>query len=328
MNEAIPQSLLPVVMTILLGAAAAWGAIELRIWRGKPVLAYEPRRPVPWNWIDLLATLLLYFVSQVICVGLAFQWLGVEGAIADVVETSQGRLAVLAATAAAGLSTFLISSILIAWRSGATAHDLGFVSRAIPRDIVYGLVAFFAAAPVVYMIQLFFSFVVKIEYNHPLVTAIQKEADATTIAVVVFTAVVAAPLSEEFLIRVLLQGWLEKLEIRAMERTAIDAPPALPPPLPAEAGEPAAVLSGDRASRRGATGLAGLPLGSVPVLTSSLLFAMMHFGQGAAPIPLFFYALVLGFVYNRTHRIMPSLVAHFALNSASVAMLFLAPVPS
>lgn len=327
MNEAIPQSLLPLVLTILLGAAAAWGAIELRIWRGKPVLEYEPRRPVPWSWIDLLATLLIFFVSQIVCVAFAFRWFGVDVAIADAVETSQGRLALLTATAASGLLTFFVSSIMVAYRSGATTVDLGFVPRAIPRDIVYGLVAFFGTAPIVYLIQIFFSLVVKIEYDHPLVRAIQKENDPTTMAIVVFTAVVAAPLSEEFLVRVLLQGWLEKLEIRALERAPLTAPGALPPPLPAGNGEPViSSVSIDPPNRDASTGWAGLPLGSVPILVTSLLFALMHFGQGAAPIPLFFFALVLGFVYNRTHRIMPSLVAHFALNSASVAMLFLAPM--
>jgi membrane protease YdiL (CAAX protease family) len=77
-----------------------------------------------------------------------------------------------------------------------------------------------------------------------------------------------------------------------------------------------------------AVGWGGLPLGSVPILISSLFFALMHLGHGAAPVPLFFYALALGYLYNRTHRIAPSIVAHLALNSTSMAMLFLAPLPA
>jgi membrane protease YdiL (CAAX protease family) len=56
---------------------------------------------------------------------------------------------------------------------------------------------------------------------------------------------------------------------------------------------------------------------------SSLLFAMTHWGQGLAPIPLFFFAAILGYVYQRTHRLWPSLVAHSLLNAGSMAILWL-----
>jgi hypothetical protein len=60
-----------------------------------------------------------------------------------------------------------------------------------------------------------------------------------------------------------------------------------------------------------------------PVALSSLLFAMTHWGQGLAPIPLFFFAAILGYVYQRTHRLWPSLVAHSLLNAGSMAILWL-----
>jgi membrane protease YdiL (CAAX protease family) len=327
MNDEIPQSLIPLLLTILLGGAAAWSVIALRVWRGKPILDYESRRPVPWNWVDLLLTLLVFFANQMACMAAAFHWLGIEDNIAEAIGTPQGRLALLVATAISGLMTFLLSALLVAYRSGASVRDLGFVAGEIPHDIMYGLVAFFAAAPIVYLIQVFFSFVVKIEYDHPLVKAIQQQRDATTIAIVTFTAVVAAPLSEEFLIRVLLQGWLEKLELSSLDLSAQDNLAIGPPPLP---GSDEAPVTGNAEAEQktpnGTIGLAGLPLGSIPILVSSLLFALMHVGQGAAPIPLFVYALVLGFLYHRTHRALPSIVAHCALNSTSVAMLFLTPM--
>ena len=42
----------------------------------------------------------------------------------------------------------------------------------------------------------------------------------------------------------------------------------------------------------------------------------------ADPLPLFFFALVLGTLYYRTHRIVPSLVTHAALNATMLAALF------
>jgi membrane protease YdiL (CAAX protease family) len=38
------------------------------------------------------------------------------------------------------------------------------------------------------------------------------------------------------------------------------------------------------------------------------------------PIPIFFFAIALGLLYNRTHRAVPSIAVHMALNAASLAM--------
>jgi membrane protease YdiL (CAAX protease family) len=42
------------------------------------------------------------------------------------------------------------------------------------------------------------------------------------------------------------------------------------------------------------------------------------------PIPLLLFASVLGFLYFRTHRIVPSIVLHMALNGTTMAMTLLA----
>jgi membrane protease YdiL (CAAX protease family) len=38
------------------------------------------------------------------------------------------------------------------------------------------------------------------------------------------------------------------------------------------------------------------------------------------PIPLFFFAVALGFLYFRTHRIVPLIILHAIFNGASLAM--------
>jgi membrane protease YdiL (CAAX protease family) len=53
------------------------------------------------------------------------------------------------------------------------------------------------------------------------------------------------------------------------------------------------------------------------------LFAGAHWSHGPDPIPLFFFALVLGYLYQRTRRILPCVVVHFLLNSCSLAALWL-----
>ena len=62
----------------------------------------------------------------------------------------------------------------------------------------------------------------------------------------------------------------------------------------------------------------------LPIVVASILFSLAHFGQGTAPIPLFFLSLGLGFIYQRTHRIWPSIVAHMLVNGLAVVQLKIA----
>ena len=55
-------------------------------------------------------------------------------------------------------------------------------------------------------------------------------------------------------------------------------------------------------------------------LQLSLLFALAHATQWPDPVPLFLFALMLGYLYQRTHRILPSIVAHFVCNGTYVIL--------
>ena len=49
-----------------------------------------------------------------------------------------------------------------------------------------------------------------VPYRHPLVDLLAERRDAVALAVVIGSAVVAAPVAEEFFFRRVLQGWLER----------------------------------------------------------------------------------------------------------------------
>jgi hypothetical protein len=168
---------------------------------------------------------------------------------------------------------------------------------------------------------------------------------------------VIAPLVEEFLFRVLLQGWLERicaspavaLRLRRDDashvRDASDAgdsanvernevwreetvdagalPPYRPMPLeyPFDAYHPPQVDLASGSGEVDASDFRGLR-SFAPILISSGLFAAAHAGTWPDPLPLFVLALVLGYVYRQTHRLWPSVVLHMLFNGLALAMVW------
>ena len=61
------------------------------------------------------------------------------------------------------------------------------------------------------------------------------------------------------------------------------------------------------------------------LLQRGLLSAIDRFGVTIAPdpVPLFFLRVVFGYLYQRTHRIAPSLLLHAAFNATLIVLYFL-----
>jgi membrane protease YdiL (CAAX protease family) len=188
------------------------------------------------------------------------------------------------------------------------------------------------------------------------------------------SVIIIAPVAEEFFFRVLLQGWLEKVE-RAWRRRL----PTFRRWMPSAAG-PVLISSFVFASqhfrkqapvvdldvftlllacdgiikiisiiftvlflrwRVGATAadlgwapeniLPDLRLGLVtfaailvPIYGSVIVASQLLSKEFAPdPISIFFFAIALGLLYNRTHRAAPSIALHMALNATSLAMFYL-----
>ncbi|MEM1303436.1 MAG: CPBP family glutamic-type intramembrane protease, partial [Planctomycetota bacterium] len=60
--------------------------------------------------------------------------------------------------------------------------------------------------------------------------------------------------------------------------------------------------------------VAGLPHGWAPVLVSALGFALVHLGAGPDPVPLLLFGVVIGFLYQRTHRLLACVACHLVFN--------------
>jgi membrane protease YdiL (CAAX protease family) len=234
----------------------------------------------------------------------------------------------------------LLLLLVVAMRvmARATWSDLGFSFKRLGYDAALGCCAYFAAiVPLMALQSLLAILFPEKPYTHPIIEGFKHEPDTLMLALTALTAVVVAPLCEEVLFRVLLQGWFESLDATWQKRRRADAPaePVLPAlaadPAPADTTPAPAVSDNPYASPVAPIGpaVAAPPTDTFvprpalwPILASSALFAMMHVGQGLGPISLFFLALVLGYLYQRTHRLWPSLIVHTLLNAGTIVILW------
>jgi membrane protease YdiL (CAAX protease family) len=60
----------------------------------------------------------------------------------------------------------------------------------------------------------------------------------------------------------------------------------------------------------------------LPIVIASIIFAVLHLGQGAAPIPLFLLSLGLGYLYRQTGNVTAPLVVHILLNALTMIAKF------
>ncbi len=176
--------------------------------------------------------------------------------------------------------TVAMLAILIPRRPRAI-HELGLVPRR--GDVRLGaLAALLILPPVTVVMQLSTWW---IRYEHPVLEQLQSAPGWPVIAALFVSSVVIAPLTEEFVFRTLLQGALQRLA---------------DPPEPGQTD--------------------WVPRAAWPVVLTSFLFAMMHYGQGPAPIPLFFLALGIGYLYRQTGSLVPPVIVHMILNGVTMTV--------
>lgn len=337
----LPQELLPLALDLLkyVGAAPA-----------PPLIDWRPRRPVTWGILDLIALVFLFGLLAVGVGAVLRQWTGLPpGTEMEELTLDQRKLLTIG-NMAVSLLVIVIALPLMALRPGTTLRSFGWQWGSLGRDLRLGLIGFVMLAPPVYAIQGVLVYYWK-PSEHPLIEMFKGTPDTAFFATLIAAAVLVAPLVEEMLFRVLLQGFLEKLvsfrgnvlEILFGRFPIFDPPAAVPlpadelvvaqlpkppvdqspyqapqadqrfDPLPPEAA--AAVISEGQPELRGA--VAWIPIG-----ISSLIFALLHYSHGPDWVPLTLLAAGMGYLYQRTHSIVPSLTVHMCLNGLSMCGLW------
>lgn len=185
----------------------------------------------------------------------------------------------------ANLTALLVTLIFLYFVHGATLSHLTLIPTA--SDLRRGAVAtVWILTPVLLINVVVSNF---IQYQHTVTDLLAVENGVGTFAFLLFSAAFVTPIVEEFQFRLLLQGGLQKIADASTTYAPEDY---------------------------------WRPTSSWPIYVTSLIFALLHFGQGGAPIALFFLSIGLGFLYQRTGRLFPSIVVHMLLNGATLSMEF------
>ncbi|MEW4568243.1 CPBP family intramembrane glutamic endopeptidase [Tautonia sp. JC769] len=276
---------------VLLAISAAWALAIERAWGGRPVIPTRPGRPVPWGGPQVFASFFLWQFATLVAASLLRARRGPD-AEPKLVEA-------MGAVALINLLVLIALPGLLGLWNRARASDFGLSGGGgrIGRDVLLGVVSAVFCLPLVYSVQ-FMAILIWPPTAHPLQEMLFEERSPWVMVLAFVSAVIFAPAAEELLFRGILQGWLEKrfgvtrtaiAEDRETDRDSIDLQPGLDP------------------------GVASLTALVVP----AAIFALVHFGQWPAPLPLFVLAIALGLLYRRTKSIVAPIAAHATFNGLS-----------
>jgi membrane protease YdiL (CAAX protease family) len=335
------------IYTVLAAVAVSLATLVALFQRhidGRPLIPAEFRRVVPWNFLAplvLLAPLMIALsagagdeeppgaVEPELTAALtraAVNALGPPGAPlpspdalagiavdealygvspAEMAQALWGQSAMTLTLAAACFA-------LLRLAFGATRIDLGLPQNWTQffADVRLGATLWAASLVPIYSIMLVLNLTFEPTEGHPLVERLNQHHSLSMMAAAAFTAVIAAPLYEEVAFRLVLQGWLERLAFFARRRR------------PLEEGE-VQVVDADGVIRRSEFLYAPAKTQWLPVAVSGTLFGMAHWGHGVAPVPLVLLGFILGYAYQRTHRIVPCIACHLFFNAFTFVLLAL-----
>jgi membrane protease YdiL (CAAX protease family) len=317
------------IASLAVGLGLCWKAA-----RGEVLVPVAPRRPVPWN-AGHIALVLIYLLGPLI---LAHLQLPLADDAAEPMEmTADGLVWALLFVSVAGV--IVVSVTLAACRlAGATWRDLGWRPDKAASDVSLGVTAFLALAAPIYLLQWWLTLLYPSQ--HPIIELLSTHRDSLHVMLCLVSGVLIAPIAEEMMFRLFLQGWLQRVAaMRGPPRETVAGSDAHSSPT-----APAAVSTtsdhGELASAveenpyappqeanllepTKADGDEFIPARTywLPILASSLLFAALH--DWPDQVPLFLLAIALGWIYQRTHRILPCIVLHACLNLTSLGLFLL-----
>ncbi len=198
------------LVSLAVAAVTASFAMAVRVLAmrepGQPLVAAQPWEPVAWDGPDVAAL----FLVQVL-----FALVAANSGPKPMPVLHQLFTDTASKVAATFVGVWILRSRGASWRS------LGLVTRSFGSDAKLALAALaLVLAP---LLTLSSGLDQLVPYRHPIIDFLGTHRDPLSLALVFVSAVVVAPIAEEFFFRGVLQGWLQKRlpEFRGLGAIAI-----------------------------------------------------------------------------------------------------------
>lgn len=334
-------SILAYSAIVIAVSVGVWIYIFQQVNANKPILEVQPAPPVSWGLFDILGGTFGLIVLVNILALAAFGPRRID--LQTMTLDEQATFIWIDMVAKTVVCLTILALILV--RGG---KMLLFEKSAWQffQHIKIGGLAFCALNVPVMAIQIVAATLIT-EYKHPLIEMMQKSPQPGILIPLVISIVLIGPLAEEFAIRLVFQGFVEDLfagrfrsafevffgraQSSETEKFDMDVSSELTEASQSFDEVPTDPSSCFQSPRQGSTANIASQtdvnerpqMMVLPILISSFVFAILHWGHGAAPIPLFFLALGLGYLYQKTRSLTPCVVVHMLLNGQTTALLLL-----
>lgn len=321
----------PMLAALFIGVGVLFW-LFLRHIDGQPLLRFEPRRLVPWTFAGPLLVLAPTLAALLIAAanGFAGSPEAANPPRASDADPSGALSMLVYSGLLIGLS--VATCLVLAVMFHAVREDFGLPrgGRRLFADVRLGMIAYFAVWPVVYATLIFVSMFLEDRPSmHSLMKEVLEHPSPVMMVAAALMACVTAPVCEEIAFRLIFQGWLERrAQLSRRSRFAVGPVEPSLPLEPAETGSPESALA-TPADNADASVPTMTPVDDSihwgPILTSAALFGVAHFAQGPPAVAaMVCLGISQGYVYQRTHRIVPCIVCHMMFNSVSMLVFFLA----
>jgi membrane protease YdiL (CAAX protease family) len=264
-------------------------------------------RPVCWNERAVLAVLVF--------------WIGLQLSVSSV--AGRERLKTLSArelmtiTGVVNVVLLVVGPLLVASMTKVRVRDLDLIGPDPGRNFLRGARTWPMLACWIYAI-----FFLALRFwkatKHPVEEMIRADRSVLTMSLAFVTAVILAPLAEEFLFRGLLLGWLTKYVLprppaaEGVSEARDEADFVDQAVLELSESEPGPEKNHERKPWLG--------LWAANIVTS-VVFATLHGSAWPSPIPIFLLSLGLGVLYQKTGGIAAPLGLHLTFNLISTVVL-------
>ena len=335
---------------LLAASAGGWIFIAWRCHSKKQPLLAQSQGPVfPIGLFDIFVLILLWGGSQALGQVVFLVTHQIPLPEFDLTKLSQQQFHELTLTVksfeAVGLSLAFV--FLILRYRGRVGQ---FLTVNFWDNVKIGLVAGILILPWVLLVHL--SVAQLVPYQHGTLKSIEKDPSLSVILIAWCSAVLYAPIAEEFFCRVGIQSWLRRFveyfvrqldslikRIFMRDGTASNTSRtdsneefnsliAGGVPKYVTSDSPESGNDSEKSQRESWEGSwkdidpqdnSISPTVAIAMIVTAGFFGFLHLGQGLALIPLFVMALALGYIFEKTRSLIPCIIVHFLLNAHSMA---------